>query len=265
MNALVITCSGQPSKRRTQPRHMINSRDPTLPSANQFTCRGSGLQVCAQGHSRFKVRTLSWSRSIHRAFLSPSSRLSQLDTAVYGSPRGSPRTCRDVSRENYDDAPKTIRIIFELITRPGTTGTNVCAAREPPRRCGYTEGWKPASLPAGRDGLRRGGTGWENLTCNHGDRSRRCDVTRRPDPAPPRILSSSVRTSGASRYIGMTPLRVAEPPLPWNIIRPRCPAWNLLSVDGPSKYSLGLGEWPQIGLPVNGTLMMRAYEISLNV
>lgn len=38
---------------------MINSRDPTLPSANQFTCRGSG--VCAQGHSRFKVRTLSWS------------------------------------------------------------------------------------------------------------------------------------------------------------------------------------------------------------
>lgn len=28
----------------------------------------------------------------------------------------------------------------ERITRPGSTGTNVCAAREPPRRCARTEG-----------------------------------------------------------------------------------------------------------------------------
>jgi len=37
---------------------MIRSRDPTLSSANQFTCSGSSLQVYAQGQSHFKVRTL---------------------------------------------------------------------------------------------------------------------------------------------------------------------------------------------------------------
>lgn len=53
-----------------------------LPSANQFTCCGSGLQVCVQGHSRFKVRTLPWPRSIHRALLSAASHFPPLEAAA---------------------------------------------------------------------------------------------------------------------------------------------------------------------------------------
>lgn len=56
------------------------------------------------------------------------------------------------------------------ITRPGSTGTNVCAAREPPRRCGRTQGWNPASrLRRTSTGVGRGPGGREDATRNHGD------------------------------------------------------------------------------------------------
>lgn len=67
---------------RTQPRRIISSRDPTLSSANQSTCRGSGLQVCVQGHSCFKVRTLSRS---HARFIEPTSQASQLSLSRFNS------------------------------------------------------------------------------------------------------------------------------------------------------------------------------------
>jgi len=58
-----------------------------------------------------------------------------------------------------DQDEKSLVLLHDL----GTTGTNVCTAREPPRRCGYTEGWEPAFLPADRDGPWRGGKGMREL------------------------------------------------------------------------------------------------------
>lgn len=115
---------------------------------------------------------------------------------------------------------------------------NVCAAREPPRRCGRIEGRNPASrLPenvrGGAAGAPRGygtgrdGPGGGTTTRNYGDGDRRrSEVARRLAPAPPdstgsREFECAAPTGQNGR--GCTPPTRSRVPLPVNIINRKIP------------------------------------------
>lgn len=111
---------------------------------------------------------LSWSRSIHRAFLSPS-HFTQLAAAARDFPHVllGPSTRR--TRNDTFEMIENERV--PATARPGLTERLRRTGAAPALRV-YRRLKACISLPAGRDGPRRGGTGWENLTRNHGDRSR---------------------------------------------------------------------------------------------
>lgn len=140
---------------------MIRSRDPTFSGANQFTCRGSGLQVCVQGQSRFKVRTpLAVTRSIHRAFLSPShfTQGSQPSTAT-------PAFSSECRREARSDKNDTIKAIGTRVSGYSATWVNQTSAPHGSRPGAAGRERLKACVSPGRlgDGPRRGGTGVREL------------------------------------------------------------------------------------------------------
>lgn len=158
--------------------------------------------MCAQGHSRFKVRTLSRG---HARLAEPCSSRHRFTSRHRRStsPSGCRRHGRGVTRSRRN---RHRRFPVRFAVRPGTTGTNVCTAREPPRRCGYTQ--RVESLHLSRQTGRRSTAGWHGgertRRRNHGDRVAGVAALH-AGPILRGSLPPSVRTSGANRHIGTTP------------------------------------------------------------
>lgn len=160
---------------------MIRSRDPTLSSANQFTCRGSGLQVCVQGQSRFKVRTpLVVTRSIHRAFLSTTTLRNPVATV-----HGHPNVLLGVSTRSKKRRMIRLKRLKDESSGYCATWINQTSALHGsrPGAAGIQKGWKPASLPAGWE-MVHGGVAQGERTWHVTMETVAGITTRKLDPAP---------------------------------------------------------------------------------